>query len=390
MGHVQLSKIVRVPISILISTGDLSGDFIGSLLVKELKRLAPETTFYAVGGEHLKNAGAKLLEDSSKWSAIGIFDALSKVPSVYSAYRRLKKSIPAMNLSGVVYLDCPAFNLLLSKSIFSLKIPSVYFFPPSSWRNDPARAARVGKRVNRVIAPFKQTESLYKKAGVPTFFSGHPLLDRIPSTGNKENAARELRLDPKRPIVGLFPGSRTQEIKYLLPILLKAANDLYLEDPSVQFALAIAHPSLEEEITRKVKSANAPVVMRHQSNYTIMQASDVLLIASGTATLEAALHEKPMVIVYKVSEWSWRLEAPFLKGIAFAGLPNLLAGKEIAPEFLQEKATAKNVGDKMRELLDSPALRESMIRELKCIRPSLGEPGAIPRAAKAILETFHG
>jgi len=377
-------------LNILISTGDSSGDFIGSLLLKRLKELSPNIFFYAIGGEKLRAAGAKVLEDSSTWSAIGIFDALSKVPRVYLASRRIRKKLPHLNLNGVIYIDCPAFNLYLAQAIVKLGIPSVYFFPPSQWRNDPKRAAKVGKLVNRVIAPFTQASKVYQEANVPVFFSGHPLLDILESEEKSEVIFRELGLDRNRPVVGLFPGSRDQEIHYLLPLELAAARKLLAKIPKLQFVLPISRKNLEKTILHQIRSSGLPVVARTEINHKVMQIADFLILASGTATLEATLFRKPMVIVYKVSPLTWRLERPLLKGVKFAGLPNLLAGKEIVPELMQEKATVNNLVNHALKLLTDESARKQMIALLESLRPQLGEPGVIDRVSHQILETFGG
>lgn len=330
-----------------------------------------------------------MLEDSSDWSSIGLFDALKKVPKVYRAYLRIKKKLKALRPDGVIYIDCPAVNVRLAGVIRKEGIRSVYFFPPSAWKSDPKRAAAVGKLVNLVIAPFQETAKLYATAGTPTFFSGHPVLDWVHPTEDRKKLLREFGLDPRNPVVGLFPGSRDQEIEYLLPLILDAVEVMLMDMRHVQFLLPIARESLKPLILEEIRKRKLPIKAQTGVNQQVMQMADFLILASGTATLEAALFEKPMLIVYKVSPWSWRLERPFLKGVEFAGLPNLLAGREIVPEFIQEKATAVEVADTAIALVRGTEKRERMIRDLQSIREQLGTAGVMERVARQTLETFR-
>lgn len=375
---------------LLISTGDYFGDCVGGMLIRELRKLASPLDVYGIGGSNLKSAGAEMLEDSSDWSSVGIFDALKKVPRVLRSFLRLKKKILELKPHGVAFIDCPAFNVPLAKAVRKANLRSVYFFPPSAWRGDSKRAAQVGKWVNLVIAPFQETAKLYAAAGVPTFFSGHPVLDWIHPEIDKKALFREFNLDVRNhPVIGLLPGSRDQEIDYLLPLLLDTVVEIRKEMRHPQFLLPIARAELEPRISKEIQIRKLPIEARVGINYKVMQIADLLIVASGTATLEGALFEKPMIIVYKVSPWTWRLERPFLAGAKFAGLPNLLAGKQIVPEFIQEDANAWRVAEQAVNLIHREDKRAAMIRDLQKIREQLGTPGVLERVAKQILETFR-
>lgn len=357
-------------------------------LVGALRKRAPESTFCAVGGENLKEAGADILENSSGWSGIGVFDSIGKVPGIYLAYRRLRKKLKKIRPDGAILIDTAAFNSRVARFLHSIGVPVIYFFPPSSWKKDSRRAAAVGQWLTKVIAPFEETAELYRKAGVPTFFSGHPLLDQVADQKTKAEICSGLGLDPQKPIVGLFPGSRRQEIRYLLPLELEVASRLSKKFPGMQFALPIASRVLEPQIAAAVEKSGIRVTARRGINRDVMAAGDAFLLASGTATLEAALREKPMVIIYKVSRLSWALQKPFVR-VRFAGLPNLLADAPIVPELLQDSATADNIAAEMEKLFE-PERRKKMTADLRAIRAGLGEAGVMDRVADEILETFRG
>lgn len=390
--HLNTASGNDIVMNILISTGDHSGDFTGSLLFQKLKQLSPQLSCYAIGGERLQAEGAQILADSSGWSAIGLFDALKKIPQAIAGVRSLRKKLKTISLDGVVFIDCPGVNVRLAKLFSSQKekVRSVYFFPPSAWRRDSRRAAQVGKLVDLVIAPFRETAELYAGAGVPAFFSGHPVLDLVSLHPEKSKLLQEFHLDPRNPVVGIFPGSRDQEITYLLPLMFQALEEILKERRHIQFLLPIARESLKPLILKEIKNRRLPVHAEVGINHKVLQISDFLVMASGTATLEAALAEKPMVIVYKVSPWTWRIERPFLKGVRYAGLPNLLAGKEIVPELIQEKATVGALVGEILDLLYNEPKKEQMVEDLKGVREQLGTPGVMDRVAKRILELFHG
>jgi lipid-A-disaccharide synthase len=375
-------------LKLFFSTGDISGDLHGGLLIQELKKQNPNFSFFAVGGDKLKEAGAEILENSTSWSAIGIFDSFQKVPKIYLAFQRVKKKLKKIKPHGAILIDTPAVNIPLARYLHRLRIPVIYFFPPSAWKKDLQRAASVGRWVEKVVAPFPETAELYAKAGVPTYFSGHPLLDLIPQSCEEKEIFQRWNLDLQKPVLGLLPGSRQQEIRYILPLQLETARLLLERHQSLQFALPIASSILEENILKEIKKAGIPVVTKIGASQEVMQISKILLVASGTATLEAALYEKPMIICYKLSPLTWKVQRPFLKGVKFAGLPNLLSNEAIVPEFIQEEAVPEKMA-KAIEKLFNPEEAEKMKESLRKIRPKLGEPGAIKRVAELILQTFH-
>ncbi len=377
---------------LFISTGDVSGDFNGSLLIQALREQNPTIEFAAVGGEKVKESGAQILADSTSWSSIGFFDSLKKAPTIIMAYQRLKKQLSALKFNAAVLIDCPAFNLHLASFLFNSGIPIYYFFPPSAWKNDLNRAKQVGRCLKAVIAPFPESAALYEKAGVPVFFSGHPLVDTIRSHELKSNfysACEKLKLNPDKPIIGLFPGSREQEIRYLLPILLKAGELLLEKFEDIQFVLPIASKNLKRQILSKIAQFRLQVTAVENSNYDILLVSTALIISSGTATLEAALYEKPMVIVYKVSPLTWKFERHFLKGVSFAGLPNLLLGRKVVPELIQEKAKPEVIFHELVRFLTEKDYAATVKNDLRQIRPLLGSPGVMKRVANLILEALN-
>lgn len=380
------------PTKLLILAGEASGDLQGSMLVRALRQLAPELDIVAVGGPRLEEAGARLLHDSTSLGFIGLWEAVRSYPQLLALFGRIKRMIAAEAPDHVVFIDSPGFNLRLAPYVRSLGIRTTYYFPPSAWSPSTARARQIASLVDHVIAAFEYTVEVYRKAGVPVAYFGHPLVDATPPPPPREVLIEQLGLPEGRRYVALLPGSRRSEITRLLPCLLEAARRLMRQVPDLHFVLPIAVPRFSSLVRRLVDgAAGLPITVVEGRGTDCMAASELLLMSSGSASLEAAILGTPMVLVYRLSSFDWAM-APFVvRDFTFMGLPNLVAQRYIVPELLQEDATPEAVVREALPLLLDPARAARMRAGLAEVRQRLGAPGSVSRVARYIWETaLHG
>ena len=281
-----------------------------------------------------------------------------------------------------VAIDFPDFNLRLLPAIHALRIPIVYYVSPQLWAWRPGRIDALKRFADKVLPIFPFEVELYERAGVPVEFVGHPLIDLIDVTEPRDAFLRGLGLDPARPMVALLPGSRANEVRALLPVLIGAIARIRASRPDATFVLARA-PKLRDALFAPLEGAG--VVMVEGRTDDVLAASALVLTASGTATVQTALHERPMVILYKLSPLTYRLGRPFVKVDTF-GMANLIAGRRVVPELIQDDCTPDRVAAAALALLDDPERAAAMRRDLAEVRTRLGAPGASARAAAAVLD----
>jgi lipid-A-disaccharide synthase len=289
---------------------------------------------------------------------------------------------------ALVVIDFPEFNLRLARQARRAGVPVLYFIPPQLWAWRRGRIRQMARRVSRVLAVLPFERELYERAGVPVEFVGHPLLDVLPLDLARDEARRRLGLDPSEAVVGLLPGSRRQEVTRLLPPMLAAARRLTSARAAGRFVLGLA-PTVDraavEQLLRQAEAADAPrVEVLEGRTYEVMAGADVVLIASGTATLEAALLGVPMVVCYGVSRITEAL-VRLLVRVPWCSLPNIVAGRPIVPEILQDEVTGQRLASEVLRLLDDPAAATAQRTAFKDLRARLGEPGVARRAATSVL-----
>ncbi len=374
---------------ILIVTGEASGDLHGSRLVTALLNLQPTLEIYAVGSMLMGQAGAKILIDSSKLAVVGITEVWGQLPQIFKAYRELKKFIQREGLSLIILIDFPDFNLLLAKVAKRARIPILYYISPQVWAWRKGRVQKIAKLVNKmaVILPFE--EDLYKEAGLEAKFVGHPLLDVISGELEKFLKERE-KIEKDHPFIALLPGSRLKEVKSLLPAMLEAAKIIKEKKSTANTLFPIA-PSIPRAEVEKILPAalEVPLTLVENQTYWAMAAADLLIVASGTATLEAAILQKPMIIVYHVSLLSYIIGRALVK-VKFIGLVNIIAGKKIVPELLQREVRGDLIATEALRILDEEGYRREMLGNLAVVKERLGTPGAAQRVAQMALEMING
>jgi len=369
--------------NILIVAGETSGDIHASNLINNLKKLNSNLSFFGIGGPCMENEGVKLLYGMENLSIIGVSEIFSKLKDVRSAFKKITDEVKKGDTSCAILVDYPGFNLAFSKVLKKNKIPVIYYITPQVWAWGKFRMRSIKKYIDKAIVIFNFEEKLFQDYGIDATFAGHPLLDRKTDENNLEKAS--LGLDENKLTIALLPGSRGQEVKRLLPFMLKTAS-LISQKKDVQFILLKSSSVSEKIYDETSKESKIPIKVVKDNTYGCLRISDFVLTSSGTATLEAAIMEKPMVITYKTSF----ITALFFKVFArtkFIGLANIIAKEEISPEILQYDAKPKRVADLILSIISSKEKMEKQIQALRRVKTSLGTPGASLRAAR-IVESF--
>ena len=364
----------------MISCGEASGDLYAGALAEELRTRAPAVEIFGFGGPRLAAAGADLVGNFTGLTVTGLTEALRVLPRSYAMYRRLIAAARDRRPDVFVAIDFPDFNFRLMAALHRLGIPIVYYVSPQLWAWRPGRMETMKRFVGKVLVIFPFEAPLYEHAGIPVEFVGHPLVDLAQPGQSRGALLAEHGLRADAPTVALLPGSRPNEIERIAPVVAEALPAIRARVPGVQFVVARA-PHLPDALFQPF----AGLVMIEGRTDDVLSASDVVITASGTATVQAALHERPMVVVYRLSPLTYRLGKPFLKVDTYA-MPNLVAGRRIVPELIQEGFTPGRVADETVALLTDANRRARVQEDLRVVRARLGSPGASARAAVAILD----
>ncbi|TFG38214.1 MAG: lipid-A-disaccharide synthase, partial [Syntrophobacterales bacterium] len=366
---------------IMIVAGEASGDLHGSNLVKAMQSIDSSINFYGVGGEKLKEAGVDIIADSSDMAVVGITEVVSKLGFILEVRRKLKKSIKEDRPDLLILIDYPDFNISLAKTAKKNNVRVFYYISPQVWAWRRKRINDLANCVDRmaVILPFEK--EVYDRVDLDVTFVGHPLLDAVKRTRSKEEVFKTYGLKPDRITVAILPGSRESEVTRLLPEMLGAAGILKKKIPSIQFVLPLAN-TLPIELISDIAGHYAVdvTIVQNTSIYDVVGESDMAMVASGTATLEMALLEIPMIIVYKVSPFTYCAGRIFID-VEHIGLVNIIAGKRVVPELIQGDATAEKIAEEMLAILSDKTVMNRIRGDLRDIRKELGNPGAAERTA---------
>lgn len=369
--------IVRKKNTVAVIAGEASGDAHGAHVIEALRRRNREVVVSGAGGIAMKRAGAEIVVDAKELSVMGITAVLIKAPQIIKLMMRLKRFLAHTRPDVLILIDFPDFNIHLAGYAKKLGIPVLYYISPTVWAWRSKRIHKIKKRVDHmaVILPFEKP--IYEKHNVPVTYVGHPLLDDAAAHPiiNRSNPMRD------RPTIALLPGSRIDEVTRLLPNMLQAATILQNRIPNARFVISRA-PSIEEWRIREMRDAVAlqHIKMATDTVSKIFDRSDLAIVASGTASLEAAIYGIPAVIVYQVSPLNYWLGNKLVK-VPHIGMANLIAGKGVFPELVQDEATAENMADTIHGLLSDPSAYEKMLAEIKKIQRMLGRAGASDRVA---------
>jgi lipid-A-disaccharide synthase len=373
---------------IMLSAGEASGDLHGATMCRAIRALDPAVRLIGMGGPRMAAAGVEILVDPTADAAVGTSEAMGRVPALFRAYKLIVKRLRETRPLAIVLIDFPEFNLRLARQARRAGIPVVYFIPPQLWAWRRGRIRQMARRVTRVLAAFPFEQRLYEEAGVPVEFVGHPLLDVVPGDPDRARARERLGVGETRTLVGLLPGSREHEVSRLLPRMLDAAARLAVDGTRcfvLGLAASVERSQVDALLARGAEAGGPPIQVVEGLTYEVMAGADALLIASGTATLEAALVGAPMVVCYRVSRMT-ELMARLLKRSRWISLPNIVAGREAVPEILQDDVTGARLARELERLLVDPVAATAQRAAFKELRARLGEPGVGLRAARAVLK----
>ncbi len=370
------------PTQILISAGEASGDMYAARLATALRARA-DVQLFGMGGTRMRDAGVELVADCSEVSLVGIVEIAKKYPALKRVWRRLLDEAERRNPQLAIFTDFPGFHLRLARALKRRGVRNVYFVCPQFWAWRPWRANLVRRRfvLGLCIFPFEQP--WYRARGVNAEFIGHPLVGNVTAKRTRAQFAADCGLDPARPILALLPGSRSGEIAHHMPTLVQACR-LIQKDRDVQFVLALAPGVTKIQIAPYLSPAISMHVVE-DATYDALGAADLSIVSSGTATVEAALMDAPMIVVYRLAPLTAALARWLVRTPMFA-MVNLIAGRRVVPELVQKDFTPERLASEAMRLLDSPESRAEMRLGLTEVREKLGPPGAVDRAAGLIAD----
>ncbi len=366
----------------MIIAGEASGDLHGAKLAQSIKNRCKDIFLFGVGGKAMQTEGVWRIVDTNSLSVMGITEVLAKLPTINRAMATVKKALKKRRPDLLILIDFPDFNFHVAAVAKKLNIPVLYYISPQIWAWRQNRVKKIKRLVDHmaVILPFEAP--FYRKHHVPVTFVGHPLLDRIPPMPSRPPLTRRL----KEPVIGLLPGSREKEVSTLLPVMLEAARIFKRRHPAARFLVSCSDSIDENLVTDAVSQyvSTLDIEITKGPAVEVFKQSQLLVAASGTVTLEAALYGVPTVIVYKVSPLSYRLGKRLIK-VKHIGIVNLIAQRELMPELIQDDASPQNIAETITAMIDDPERLSLLEEELFHVRDLLGGAGASDRVARIAL-----
>lgn len=376
---------------IMMSAGEASGDMHAAAVAAELKRIMPDADLFGMGGADMKKSGVRIIYDIENLGIIGVVEVIRHIPLFFHLRSMLKEAMIKEKPDVLVCVDYPGFNMKLAHVAKELGIPVIYYIAPTIWAWNKGRAKNIVRDVEQVASIFPFEAEAYRKAGARVTFVGHPLADTVKPSMSFEEAMDYFHGNPDKKRVLLMPGSRKNEVAGLLPVMIQAAEKL-AEKEECQFFIPRASTISKEMLLSIIGKTSLSIEITEGHQYDLMQICTACVASSGTATLETALMELPTVLVYKLAPFTWFL-ANLLVHVKYAGLPNLLLGREVTPELLQDRARAENIVSILLPWLQDEKARQKNIEEIREVRKALGSGGAVHRVAELIIKTagaVHG
>lgn len=375
----------KQPRRIMIVAGEASGDIYGADLAREAFLLDPDLHFFGIGGARMREAGVETLVDSAEMAVVGLVEVFKHFNVIASAFLKLKRILLHDRPDLLILIDYPGFNLRLARVAKKAGVRILYYISPQIWAWRQGRVRKIAALIDHmaVILPFEAP--FYERAGVPVTFVGHPMIDMVNVTLDRDSAAERLGLDRSRKIVGLFPGSRRSELERLLPVIVESAVLLKQRIPEIQFVLPLASTLLPEDITHQFRAANLDVIITDQRIHDLIRACDAIISVSGTVTLEIALVGTPMVIIYKLAPLTYQLAKRLIK-VDNIGLCNIIAGETVVRELIQDEAGPENIATEIGRILVDAPYSATIRNRLATVRAKLGYGGASKNVAQLMLE----
>jgi len=369
--------------SILIIAGENSGEKYGAALIHQFKKTHPDCNFFGIGGSSMEAEEVRLLFSIDDLALVGIIEIVSHLPRLHRVFKLLLSEVRKELPVAAILIDSPDFNLRLAKSLKKLSIPILYYISPTVWAWRKARLKLIKRTVAKMLLIFPFEKNIYKKNNIPAEYIGHPLLERIRPSFSKTNFYYKYGLDPEKKLIALLPGSRKSEIQYHMPVLTDAIKKIN-SSFNVQFVLLLADNLNETTITKFIPPELKQIILILKNDaYEAIAASDLALSSCGTANLEAALLETPIIAFYRLSPLTYSLGLKFIK-ISNYSIVNILAGHKVIPELIQKKFSSENIFRETERILISPTARLKMIEDFKKIRTILGDKNASQNAAKEL------
>lgn len=372
---------------IFIICGEASGDLHAADLAKRILEINPNIKISAVAGVSLRQVASEIYADIKDLAVLGFFDALRKLPKFLRLKELILEKIQEKKPAAIIFVDFSGFNLRLAKAINNI-IPTIYYISPQVWASRSGRIETIKKYISKMIVFFKFEEEFYKKYGIEVDFVGHPLLDIVKPAMEKKEFFDKLKLYEHKTTITLLPGSRKQEIENILPVMLKAVDIIHKVRQDTQFVVAKSTQVDWDSYHRITHASGLDLKVIENKTYDCINVADFCLVASGTATLETAIMQKPFVVIYKMGLLNYLLYRPQIK-VPYIGMVNIIAGKKIIPEFIQFQANPKKISEAVLKTLENPSELALMKNNLARVKSSLGEKGASSRAARIVVNFLN-
>jgi lipid-A-disaccharide synthase len=372
----------------MIIAGEASGDHHAARLIEELHKINPDVHFRGIGGEQMRAAGVDTLVDTAEMAVMGLIEVLANYRFLKSVLERMRDELRHNPPDLLILVDYPGFNLRLAETAKELGIKVLYYISPQVWAWKKKRVFKIKKLVDMMAVVFPFEIACYDKVGVPVEFVGHPLVDEVKSDFTRDEVLQELGLDPSRPVMGLFPGSRRSEVSRLLPLMLESATRIKAEIPGIQFLMPRASTLPQELLQQPVNESGLDITLVSGRPYDVMRGCDSIISASGTATLEIGLMQVPLVVTYKLAPLSYFVFSRLVK-LDHIALCNIVAGERIASELIQKDATVDNITRETLALLQDAPRANAMRERMGKIRERLGASGASENIARLALKMLN-
>ena len=370
---------------IMIIAGEASGDLHGSALVREALTLDPNLQFFGIGGSLMRAQGVETLVDAREMAVVGLVEVIAHFPTIFRAFRKIEKILKQNPPDLLILIDYPDFNLRLAKIAKSAGVKVLYYISPQVWAWRVGRVKQIARIVDRMAVVFPFEVPFYEKEGLPVSFVGHPLVDSVRPTMSRDAAQSAFGLDPSRRTVGLFPGSRKQEIRTHLPILLESARLLKERFPELQFILPLASSLERSDVASFLENSGISVTLVEGKGYDVMQVCDAIISVSGTVTLEIALMGVPMVIIYRVSPLTYQAAKRLIR-VDHVGICNIVADRRVVRELIQHEAKPEIILEEISRILTDSTYADTIRSGLSEVRNRLGSGGCSTRVAEIVQE----
>ena len=368
---------------ILIVAGEASGDLHGSSLIREVKNINSQLQFFGIGGDRMKKEGLELLYHIDKLSIMGFFEVLKNLNLIREVMKTMVKAVERRRPDLIILIDYPGFNLRFAQKVKKMGIPIAYYISPQVWAWGGNRAKKMKGLIDKMIVIFPFEVEIYKNLSIDCEFVGHPLLEVVRPILSFKDFQSKFDLRKNEVLLGLLPGSRWQEVERILPIMIQTGELLESRIKNLRVLLGLASTIKKERVQTILDQFKSKVEIIENLTYDLIKYSDILLVTSGTATLESAILGTPFLVLYKTSFWTY-LFAKSLVSIPNIALTNVVAGKRVVPEYIQSKAVPKHIAEEMYDILTDKSRYKTIQNELSSVKEKIGEVGASKRAAQII------